>query len=67
MKIIFAIILVWVVSGIFFPTIPFPVKNGWHSAGGEFCGIVYRPDCDKTSVKFVTLSEIKVIIDNKMY
>ena len=61
------IIVIYLVLGIFFPIIPFPVKTGWHGVGGEFCGIVYSPQCDKDSVRFMTYSEIKIIIDNHAY
>jgi len=67
MKFILGIIIVILVLGIWFPVIPFPVARGWHGVGGEFCGIVYTPDCSQDTIRFFTYSGIKVIIDNKAY
>lgn len=56
------IICLWLLAGFIAAVIPFPVKKGWHGAGGEFCGIVYEPSCDQTTVRFFTYSEIVDIV-----
>jgi hypothetical protein len=67
MRAILLYIFIYLILGIFFPILPFPVKNGWHGVGGEFCGIVYQPECDKDGIRFLTMSGIKIIIDNHAY
>ncbi len=66
-KIIFGIVIAVIVIGIWFPIIPFPVKNGWHGVGGEWCGIVYDPKCEETSITFLTITQLKDVVKNKMY
>lgn len=61
MKYALIIIIVFLVLGNWFPIIPFPVKSGWHGAGGEFCGIVYDPKCDKDRLGFFTYTDIRLI------
>ncbi len=67
MKFFLLIILTFLILGIWFPVVPFPVKNGWHGVGGEFCGIVYQPECDKDKLGFFTYKEIQDIVQNKAY
>lgn len=67
MKFILGIIVAILVLGIWFPVVPFPAKKGWHGVNGEFCGIVYTEDCDKTTIKLFTHKGIKDVIQNKAY
>ena len=67
MKYVFGSIIVLLLLGFWFPIIPFPVQKGWHGVGGEFCGIVYNPDCSKITIKFLTYKEIINIVQNHEY
>ncbi|PJE74349.1 MAG: hypothetical protein COV01_02525 [Candidatus Taylorbacteria bacterium CG10_big_fil_rev_8_21_14_0_10_41_48] len=67
MKTAISIILILLIIGIWFPIIPFPVKQGWHGVGGEWCGIVYDPVCDTRKVDFFTYKEIRDIVINQAY
>ena len=58
MKIFLSIVAVYLVIGIFYPVIPFSVKNGYHGPQGEFCGIVYNADCDKKGIRLMTYAQI---------
>ena len=67
MRTILGIIILLLIVGIWYPVIPFPVKQGYHGVGGEFCGIVYQPSCDQVGLRFVTLREVQDIIKNNDY
>ncbi len=67
MKTILGIIITVLILGIWLPVIPFPVKQGWYGVGSEWCGFIYQPSCDRDSVRFMTYSQIKIIIDNHAY
>lgn len=47
------------ILGIFVPILPFPVKNGYHGANGEFCGIAYNEACDKMTIRLMKWVDIK--------
>ncbi len=51
------ILILIVIIGFFAPIIPVRVKNGFNGIGGEFCGIVYHPECDQISTRFFTTKE----------
>ncbi len=55
--------LIMSILGIFIlslivPVYPLSVKKGWHGGvpgRGEFCGVIYLPECDEKEVAWFTL------------
>ena len=62
MKKFLIIIFAVIILSFFIPIVPFIVKKGFNGIGGEFCGIVYSPECDQATVKFFKLGEVIKII-----
>jgi len=56
--IIFLVIIVGLsILGFFLPIVPVHVTGGYHGRGGEWCGIVYNPECDKIVLRFFKWDE----------
>ena len=60
-KFLIVIVVLFLIS-FFIPVFPFVVKKGFNGIGGEFCGIVYYPECDQNTVKFFKITEVIKII-----
>jgi hypothetical protein len=57
LKYFIAVILGVFILSIFIPMYPLSIKKGWHGGvpgKGEFCGIVYLPECDEKETVWFT-------------